>query len=94
VSEPMGAGEGDDEVEDRRIKSKARTVAAARHAFRKVHMVGGHQAARGRYERELATGNMKWLEGTAVCLGLTLWRAMHPLRLRLGYVSLCGCGND
>jgi hypothetical protein len=37
----MGAGEGDDEVEDRRIKIKARIAAAARHAFRKVHMAGG-----------------------------------------------------
>jgi hypothetical protein len=37
----MGAGEEDDEVEDRRIKSKARTAAAVRHTFRKVHMVGG-----------------------------------------------------
>jgi hypothetical protein len=41
VLEPMGAGEGDEEVEDRRTKSKARTAAAARHAFRKVHMVEG-----------------------------------------------------
>ena len=41
VSEPIGPGEGEDEVEDLRMKSKARTVAAARHAFRKVHMVGG-----------------------------------------------------
>jgi hypothetical protein len=41
VSEPMGAGEGDDKVEDLRMKNKARTAAAARHAFRKVHMAGG-----------------------------------------------------
>jgi hypothetical protein len=41
VSEPMVPGEGDDKVEDLRMKSKARTAAAARHAFRKVHMVGG-----------------------------------------------------
>ena len=41
MSEPTGPGEGDDEVEDLRIKSKARTAAATRHAFRKVHMVGG-----------------------------------------------------
>lgn len=48
MSEPMGAGEGDDEVEDRRIKSKARTAAAARHAFRKVHMVGGASGCSGK----------------------------------------------
>jgi hypothetical protein len=40
VSEPMGVGDGDDEVEDRRMKTNARTAAAARHTFRKVHMVG------------------------------------------------------
>ena len=41
MSEPMGLGEEDDEVEDLRTKNKARTAAAARHAFRKVHMAGG-----------------------------------------------------
>ena len=35
----MGAGEGEDEVVDLRMKSRARTAAAARHALRKVHMV-------------------------------------------------------
>ena len=34
-------GDGGDEVEDLRMKSRARTAAAARHAFRKVHMVLG-----------------------------------------------------
>lgn len=39
MSESVATGEEEDEVEDLRIKSRARTVAAARHAFRKVHMV-------------------------------------------------------
>jgi hypothetical protein len=47
VSELMGAGE----VEDLRIKSRARKAAAARHAFRKVHMVYGRAG-----EERLATG--------------------------------------
>jgi hypothetical protein len=37
--EPIDAGREGDEVEDLKMKSRARTAAAARHAFRKVHIV-------------------------------------------------------
>jgi hypothetical protein len=47
----MVAGREEDEVEDLRIKSRARTAAAARHAFRKVHIVFARA-----YEAQLTTG--------------------------------------
>ena len=47
MSETMGAGGEEDEMEDLKRKRIARAAAAARHAFRNVHMFLSEQAMTG-----------------------------------------------